>query len=309
MTCLEELHQQHLTKLDGPGQLDYLLSCQQFLKENDVNGWKKNYAPGLLTEKNLPGEKACHHTIKKKRRRMCPDARIWTEYPACSKCQSRDIIEDTREGSVVCTACGLIQVMQLMKLGSANMPYEQLKNGNRKVVHRYSRVVYFRSFVTALQGKTTPVISSEELKSLQVITAGVSWIDADIVTKALKRMKKTTKFRRHKHRLAVMLNPEYTPVQIPAETFFELMRVFRVVEWNWQFGGKKKLHERRVFFSYPFVFYQLCFHLGCMEYTGTHHLLKDRDLLNRLYYAYGCLAKKADLKYQLNVYREKSDDK
>lgn len=292
---LEFLHSTHLSTLTGEEQIDYLMNCQDYLKEGDVNGWKKRFAPESSTENNSQT-----HT---KRRRMSPDACIWTPLPPCKGCKSNDIIEDTMEGSTVCTACGLIQTTQVLGMGTANMSYEQLKNGKSKQVHQYSRVVYFRSFLMGLQGLTKPSVSPEELKSMQAISGGVSFVDEDVVIKILKKMKKTTKYRRHKYSIATMLNKSFTPVQIDSDVFFELLRLFRVVECHWQHGMKRKLGERRVFFSYPYVFYQLCHHLGVMEYTGPHHLLKNKELLNKQHYAYGCIAKKAGLKYILNVYR------
>ena len=123
------------------------------------------------------------------------------------------------------------------------------------------------------------------------------------MTKALKKLKWATRYRRHRYSLARKLNPAYEPVKIAAASFFELLRLFRVVECHWQHGMKRKLHERKVFFSYPYVFYQLCYHLDVMQYTGSHHLLHNKDLLNKQHYAYGCIAKKANLRCTLTVYR------
>ena len=298
MEDLDTLHSNHLGTLTGEDQLDYLLSCQDYLKEGDVNGWRKRFAPGSLTESKEPEEQT-----KKKKRRMNPDAVLWKPHPACIQCKSMDIIEDTQEGSVVCTACGLIQSRNSIGMGIANMSHEQLKNGNRKQVHRYSRVVYFRSFLMGFQGMTSPNISQEELKGLQVICGGSNFIDDGVVNAALKKMKLTTRFRRHRFSLAVMLNPEFKPIKIEPTMFFELLRLFRVVECFWMHGGKRKLRERRVFFSYPYVFYQLCHHLNLMHLTGPYHLLNCRDRLNKLHYVYGCIAKQAKLQFNVNVYR------
>jgi hypothetical protein len=206
-------------------------------------------------------------------------------------------------GSIVCTACGLIQNSRVLGMSAANMSYEQLKNGSRKQVHQYSRVVYFRSFLLGLQGLTAPQISSQDLQSLRATCAGVAFIDEDVVTRALKKLKWATKYRRHRYSLACKLNADFKPVKIDPVKFFELLRLFRVVECHWHHGMKRKLHERKVFFSYPYVFYQLCYHLNLMQYTGSHHLLHNKDLLNKQHYAYGCIAKKANFKCTLTVYR------
>lgn len=294
---LDHLHSTYLENLTGEDQLDYLLICQDYLREDDVNGWKMRFAPDTSTETSEPVRQL-------KRRRMSPDAVVHTDYPPCLNCKhSRDIISDTAAGSVVCTACGLIQQLQQLQQGSANMSYDQLKNGTRKTVHQYSRVVYFRSFVMALQGRTRPNISGQQITDLRATCAGADFIDEWVVDDALKKLKLATKFRRHKYSLAARLNPEYKNVFIPAPIYFKMLTLFRVVECHWQHGMKRKLHGRRVFFSYPYVFYQLCYHMGYMQYTGSHHLLKSEELLNRQHYAYGCIAKVAGFKYSLTVYR------
>jgi hypothetical protein len=295
MEALDNLHAVHLQSLSGEEQMDYLLSCQDYLKEEDVSGWKRQFAPDTLIEKTS-------QEPVMKRRRCSPDAVFWTPHPPCTRCKSLEILEDTMGGSVVCTACGLVQVRQLLGANSANMSYEQLKNGNRKIVHRYSRVAYFRSFLLGLQGKTYPAISVEELSSLQAVCVGKN-VDAETVKHGLKRLKLATRFRRHRYTLARMINPEFKPVSMSAGEFFHFLKLFRTIECHWQHGLKRKLRGRLVFFSYPYVFYQLCYHLGTMHLTGAHHLLQDVTLLNKLHYAYGCCAKKAQLNCVLDVYR------
>jgi Zn-finger protein len=297
---LGSLHSAYLAKLDGEALLDYLLSCQEYLKEEDVNGWMKRFAPESSTESKEQEKPA-------KRRRMSPDCvQTYTPFPPCKRCQkSEDIIDDIREGRVVCTACGLVQIRQSLGTGVVNMSNEQLTSGNNKKVHLYSRVVYFRSFVTGLMGNTRPNISPKDLESLRATCAGQGPIDELVVVAALKKLGLSVKYRRHKYSLASMLNKDFKAVNIPGAVFFELLRLFRVIECHWMHGMKRKLRERRVFFSYPYVFYQLCYHLGCMQYTGPHHLLHDRVRLEKLHYAYGCIAKKAKIKFNVTVYREK----
>lgn len=294
---LDKLHSQYLTTLTGEEVVDYLLSCQDYLKEDDVSGWKMRFAPGQSTEIIEPLQPA------PKRRRMSPDACLWTSNPPCRSCKSPDVIDDMKEGCVVCTACGLVQVHQNLGISAANMSFEQLKSGSRKKVHLYSRVVYFRSFLLGLQGKTRPSMSTEELDGLRATCGGEGWIDEAVVSKALKKRKLAAKFRRHRYSIACMLNPAYRPISMDGVLFFEFLRLFRVVECHWQHGMKRKLHERCVFFSYPYVFYQLCLQLDVMHLTGHQHLLKNKESLNKLHYAYGCIAKKAKFKFDVEVHR------
>jgi hypothetical protein len=294
---MDQLHTRYLESLSGVEQLEYLLSCQDYLKEGDVIGWKKRFAPEQSTETNLQQQPVA------KRRRMSPDACLWTPFPPCQKCGSRDIVEDMKEGRVVCTVCGLVQIFQNLGMSDANISYEQLKFGERKMVHLYSRTVYFRSWLLGLQGKTKPSITTKELGDLRAICDGENWIDETVVARGLKKLKLAPKFRRHRYSIACMLNPKYVPVSLEAPVFFEFLRLFRVVECHWQHGMKRKIRERVVFLSYPYVFYQLCVHLDMMQLTGVHHLLHNKDALNKLHYAYGCIAKKASFKFDVNVYR------
>lgn len=82
-----------------------------------------------------------------------------------------------------------------------------------------------------------------------------------------------------------------------------MLRLFRVVEFNWKFDVKKKMKGRRVFFSYPYVYYQICVHMGLRELTGTHHLLKDRSLMYKQHCAYRTLARRAKLSCDFKTYR------
>ena len=302
---LTTLHETHLASLNGEEVLDYLLSCQDYLKEDDVSGWKQRFAPHLAaTETTLQEQQETKKCGK--RRRMSPDALVWQSLPPCRSCGSEDTVEDTTEGCVVCTACGLIQEIQILGTGVANMSWEQLKNGSSKKVHHYSRVVYFRSFLMGIQGKTCPSVTPQELESLRRLCGGENYsqlVDEDMISTALKKTKLSTKFRRHRYSILMMLNPTYVPVQMEPSVFFQLLKLFRVVECHWQHGLKRKLGDRRVFFSYPYVYYQLCLHLNMMHLTGKHHLLMNRCALNKLHYAYGCIAKKASLKFDVVVHR------
>lgn len=283
------LHQEKMENLETEALMDYLLSCQDYLKENDLLGWKKTFAPDTVVLMKEP---------PKKRQRMSPNALRWQPLPNCKECQSPDVIEDVAEGSVVCTACGIIQSMQLLGTDPAFMSVDMLKNAYRHVVHRYSRVVYFRSLLLGLQGKTVPSISIEELASLRRTIVGEgSAIHPSVVWTALKKLGLGTKYRRHLEALAVKLSGGlYSPVEIEVDQFFELLTLFRRVECEWDHGVKQTIPTRRVFLSYPYIYYQLCHHIGSPHLTGSHHLLKSVKLLNVLHKVYKPMSEKLCLK-------------
>ena len=304
---LSELHAEHLANLTGEAQVDYLLNCLDYLVADDVSGWKMRFARER-TSTEIKQQKESTSQPKKKKRRMSPDVVVEEKLDRCRSCQSLDVVDDMMAGSVVCTACGLIQESQLLGVGVANMSFEQLMHGNRKTVHHYSRVVYFRSFLMGIQGKTTPSVTQAELESLRLICVGSAVdsrsIDESKVVFALKKLCLSTRLRRHRYSLLCMLNPLHVPVQMDAKTFFLLLRCFRVVECHWQHGLKRKLGDRKVFFSYPYVFYQLCVHLDLMHLTGDHHLVRNIAALDKLHYAYGCIAKKAGFRFNVDIHRD-----
>ena len=131
-------------------------------------------------------------------------------------------------------------------------------------------------------------------------------ITPETVVWCLKQLKLATKFRRHKERLAMILSYNaYQPIVIPSDLFTLLLTNFRRIEFHWDHGGKSSLPERRVFLSYPYVYYQLCYHLKRMDLTGPQHLIKSKKLLIKQHLAYGRLAKKAELNCDLTVFRTK----
>ena len=287
--------------------MDYLLNCLDYLVADDVSGWKMRFARDR-TSTEIKQQSESTSQPKTKKRRMSPDAVLEEKQERCRSCQSLEVVDDMMAGSVVCTACGLIQESQLLGVGVANMSFEQLMHGNRKTVHHYSRVVYFRSFLMGIQGKTTPIVTQVELESLRRICVGESSdlpviIDEQRLVLAMVQLGLSTRLLRHRFSLLSMLNESYVSVHIPAPELFAFLRAFRAVECSWQHGMRRRLGERKVFFSYPYVFYQLCVHFGLLHLTGEHHLIRSRDALSKLHYAYGCIANKIGFRCDVSVCR------
>lgn len=297
LTSLHQKMEQDLIVKYGPTSdkvTEYLMNCMDYLMTGDLIGWKKRFAPEKQESSDAPSVK---------RRRGSPSY-VWpTSLPACQGCKSQEVIEDVMGGSVVCTVCGMIQG-PLLSTDAAHTSVERLQRIDRHVIHRYSRVVYFRSFLWSIQGFTRPVISSEDVARLRRLTNGSRTTPEDVVV-ALKKLKLATKYRRHKYSLAVLLSGNmYKPIQIEASDFFEMLRLFRRVEYHWEWsGGKKVVMKRRVFLSYPYVYYQLCYHMGVMHLTGKHHLLLSRVLLSRQHSIYKVVAEAGGLQCDVSVFR------
>ena len=298
MSCLEDLHNAYLMSLPDSEKMEYLLNSVTFLSSQDVNGWKERFQPGVSTESNSID--ATTEAPKKRRRRMAPSAVLLMPYPACKECNSEDIVEDHEEGRVVCISCGMIQVTQLLGIASTNMTYDQIKNGPCTKIHHYSRVAYFRSFLMGMQALTNPQISEKELRDLQVACDGISSPCVDAVAKAIRKLGMASRFHRHRYTLTARLFPSYKPMYISGRDFFDILRYFTRIEFNY-IHMKDCMGGRQSFFSYPYIFYQICYHMDCMEYTGHHHLLKDRGLLLKLHKAYKPIAEASKMNYDVTV--------
>lgn len=295
---LTELHEKKLeeTKSDQTSMINYLMDCQTFLKERDLHGWIKTFASELLTPKVKEPQK--------KKRRMAPSSVIYQETPACVHCKSNKTIEDVREGILVCTICGIIQ-SRLLKCDPNHVTYDRLKNGNRIVVHRYSRVVYFRSFLLKIKGETEPCLKENEKSLLHQAVVGKDkkTITPRFILQCLKQCK-LMRLRRHAISLSITLSKgEYKGTQITGEIFRQLLTLFRRIEFFWELGGKHILESRKVFFSYPYVFYQLCVHLKQKHLCREEYLLQSKSRLQLLHKAYGRLAKKANLQCDITCFR------
>lgn len=294
MSCLETLHNAYLTKLPDSEKMDYLLTSVTFLSEGDVNGWKQKFQVDVSTETSSTEPK------KKKRRRMSPDAIEWKALDPCKECGSNEVIEDIVQGRTVCTSCGMIQVSQILGNDSSNMTYEQLKNGPSKKVHYYSRVVYFRSILMGMQALTNPQISEEELHALRVACDGSKNIDVNTVSKAMRMTKLSSKFRRHRFTITYLLNRDYKPIVIKGRHFLEMLKYFTRIEFNYMYM-KDCMGDRRSFFSYTYIFYQICYHMDLMHYTGPQHLLNDPRLLKKLHLAYKPIAIASQMDHDVSM--------
>lgn len=288
---LAELHSRHVASLPFDDQIEYLLAVQEYIKSDDVEGWKRKFAP----------EKEVVKEVKK--RRMGPNLSLFMKNPACISCHSEEVIDDVKQGNVVCTECGLIQCV-LLSNDSSVLTHDELKTRQRDYVHRYSRVVYFRSFLMSLIGETNPVIDDTTLGLLRLFVGPPPEVTPERVAVALKKMRLSTKYRRHKEYLASLLSGGvYKPLVIEMDVFKRLLHLFRWVEFYYVPIKRVSDPGRRVFFSYPYVYYQLCFHLGLSHLTGPRHLLHCKKRQQMQHKTYGRVAKKCDLKCNLEAFR------
>lgn len=261
---LTRMHTNHSACLTGEMLLDYLMSSMDYLKNVDLDGWKTEFLP---VEPKPPT----------KRIRQSPNLAVFHPMPKCRSCGAEEVIDDVVQGQYVCTQCGLIQQQGVFMGGIAHCSMDRLKTGNRVYIHRYSRVVHFRTTIRLMQGDSNPLIGDEDLLRLQVELGGLDNPGVNDVNKALRKLGLSRKYRRHRCRLAFIIGDVFLPV-FDGQTIMKMFKLFRILEYYWNFYHKEISPGRKVFFSYRFIFYQFCHQLNVPQYTGRHHLLKNEKL-------------------------------
>jgi hypothetical protein len=260
---LARLHQQKLESSED--MMEYLLSSMEFLKTGDLDGWTKKFDPAPV------------ETKVKKRLRQSPNKAEFVPLNACRACSANEVVEDVTQGQQVCTHCGLIQTQGVFTGDIVHCSVDRLKNGNRVHIHRYSRVVHFRTSIRLMQGDSQPEISDDVLCRMRAELGGDCEVTASKVAKILLRLGLSRKYRRHRWRIACLLGGVELPM-FDGSVLMEMFKKFRVLEYYWDHYHEEISPGRVVFFSYKFVFYQFCHMLGYPSYTGAHHLLKNEKL-------------------------------
>lgn len=261
---LTRLHNEKLKKTEDV--VEYLLNAMEFLKTGDLDGWKKMF---VIKE---PEQKR-----PVKRLRQSPTTAAFSPMKICKGCQADEVIDDVVQGQYVCIQCGLIQQLGVFMGDIVHCSMDRLKNGSRVHIHRYSRVVHFRSIIRLMQGDSNPDITEEELSRMQAELGGKNCISVEDVTRLLLKLGWSRKYRRHRYRLAYVLGKVDLPV-FDGTVIMTMLKKFRILEYHWDRHHDEISPGRLVFFSYRFVFYQFCHMMGYPQYTGRHHLLKNERL-------------------------------
>jgi hypothetical protein len=277
-TTGETLNRLHTTMLatlmDQTKLFDYLLNSQVYLKTEDLAGWKKEYQPEPVIPKP---------PVKRLRQSPCTAPVI--PMPMCNGCKTWNVIDDVEQGQHVCINCGLIQQHAVFTADSAHSSMSRLMNTARVCIHRYSRIVHFRTTIRLMQGDSNPQIDKETLSRMRAELDGNNKPSVDDVNVVLRKLGLARKYRRHRFTLTVLLGAPQIPL-ISAPIIFTMLKMFRRLEYYWGFHHKTIAPGRKVFFSYRFIFYQFAHELGYPELTGKHHLLKNSRLSAKLMEAY-----------------------
>lgn len=222
--------------------------------------------------------------VTKKRKRASPN-QVPVQFhmeEMCRDCQSDQVWTDSKEGRVVCRACGLIQQQAVCTAVIASCGFSTANDYTRVLIHHYNRLVHFQTKMRMMTGDSKPQLLPEDETSLRAFCAGCpGGLNPTNLRIALRKCKLSRKYLRHLESLKLRFFPTYTSLHLPADIFFTFSKMFLQVEVHWQRIRKQIDPKRRIFFSYMFLFYQFCFHTGNMHLTGKHHLLKQKEALDR----------------------------
>lgn len=259
MVELESLHNDHLKTLGTEAMMAYLLESMELMRDGDILAWKTKYNPKLLPPP------------AKRKRWQWKSASSFT----CVTCQGYMLKIDEGE---VCIECGIVDATSTIENIGTNCSYQD-RIAPRYKTHRYERLVHFKDYMNMLLGSTLPRISEHVLKTIRLELDGDA-CSVEEVDRALTSLKLNKKHKKHRYWIAgQMYDEENQPVVIEAFDYYELLKLFCRVEWIWKFHHSEIAPTRKVFLSYPFVFYKLCHIMERPEYTRQVQLLKSPKLL------------------------------
>ena len=266
-TTLTQLHEKMCKSMGSTELLDYLMDSMEFLKTIDLTGWERRFMP----VDTVP-------TPKVKRQRRSPNAACLIPMDRCVECGSDDVLDDITQGQWVCVSCGLIQQLGVCTGDIAHCSYDMIMNRYRVVIHRYSRIVHFKAVIFQSTGDTNPVIEKETLSLLRADIDGKD-LNVEQMFVTLRRTTMSRRYRKHAHQLVAMLGGP-KPKSIPSDIVRKMLVMFLAIEYHFKIKRHLICPNRKVFFSYKFLMYQILHELDATRYTGPHHLLKSRVLLD-----------------------------
>lgn len=283
---LEKLSNQLMESMTSTDVCNYLLDAVPYMKTGDLIGWKRKFLPEEIPE---PVSKPT------KRLRQSPLTAPVMPMEKCKSCKSEDVIDDVRQGQIVCLSCGLIQLQGVFTADTAHCSYDRMQSMSIAYIHRYSRVLNFVNVIRMGEGDSRPEITQDTLSLLQAELGGQNVNDA-AVRKALRSLGLSRRYRRHSMYFVWKFGGD-TPKKIPGLLVKELAKLFLRIE----FFFDKRRHliwpKRKTFFSYKFILYQLLHQVGRPDLTGPQHLLKSTKLLNVQRDAYEVICKYTGLTF------------
>jgi len=272
-SSLAQLHETRCMNMETEEDLiNYLLDSVPFLENEDRSGWVETFQPEPQEEIAEPP--------KKKRR--CAPSTVTPDFhllPPCVECKSTDVLDDVTQGTTVCLSCGLIQSQGVFTADTAHCNFSDLVQAQRVSIHRYSRVIHFADKMRYMCAESSPRLLKEDEENLLAFCGGE--VTRENLRKGLTRLKLSKKYLRHFESLCLKLIPTYEPLHLDAAIRLEMMKKFRVVEFWWDKKKKYIDAHRKIFFSYPFLFYQFCKEFHLPHLCKENLLLKNKKALHR----------------------------
>lgn len=266
-TELDRLHSSKTEELKNcqDDLIDYLLSSVSFLESGDLTGWKKAHQTQdqevlttvEVTPADGPNSSTHYHDIN-----------------VCPMCGADSCVEDVVNDIVVCRECCVVVETCILRTDPGHTSIERLKNIHKVKKHLYKRLCHFKEYVQLLMGNYKCNMTDQEEKDLLAILDGN--VTPNTVVAGLKKLNLNKKYRKHKECIARKLGGYQLFKMNNPMIWREMIRRFIRVEHVWKYHGKEIAPKRKIFLSYPFVFWQLCHQLGYPEWTQDVVLLKNK---------------------------------
>lgn len=255
------IHTQKSQTLDGEALIEYLLDSLPYIKAEDSAGYLTAFGPSKKLTKNDLAQA------------------LRDQY----KCQEKGCTGDLVDcgGAGVCAECAIVAWEGLGPDQGKNLSYERSRTTLYRI-HRYVRLVHFKDLMRALQGEMPCKLPPDDEERVRACLGNTGAITPTTVLAALKKCKLTKKFRKHKEYLAWYLSERrWTGVVIRHADYMQMCKMFKVIERMWDLKSSKKFKgKRKVFLSYPYVFWRLSQLIGHdEEYCRDVQLLKSKKLL------------------------------
>lgn len=188
-------------------EIEHLLDAKEYMRTGDSSGYVARFV-----DKQPEVEKK----LVKKRRGSQYTVLSEQKLPECAnKCALDMMIEDVREGCVVCTQCGLIQSLVILEDARTGATFHD--GVSRIVVHHYSRIAHWVANIASLQGETKITLTENEENSLrQFCQKEGDRLGKGVfaVREAIRRGIIPYRFLRHANAIAFRLWPE--DVKLPS---------------------------------------------------------------------------------------------
>lgn len=257
------LHEEKQKSLQGQELIEYLLDSLPYIQTEDEAGYLRAFAPP-----KKPNKYELHAAMYR-----CPDC-------------SGQLIDCT--GSGVCEDCAVVAWEGMCIEVKNTMQYDRVRSTLYKI-HRYNRLVHFKNFMRSIQAQIKCKLPTPTRTAIQSALKDAHNITPTAVLAALKKCKLSHKHRKHKEFIAGTLSSwRWQAVQLSHAHYVKLCRMFKTIERLWDKPSfKRRKGKRKVFMSYPYVFWRLCQLLDCVGYCKDVHLLKSKPLLAKQHQLWG----------------------